>query len=323
MSAESSIHELVRERTLDGPADAVKDFTEAIRKTYGDEHLIGIFMYGSMLSQVTSTSTSFPDFFVITDGYKNIFKRWSHSISARALPPHIFHLQLETGKNCKYNLLSLEQFEQETSEKASDIYILGRFGKRVALVWWRDETALDKLVACSASAMDAVAGLTLMGMADEFDLDLFILSCLNISYEGETRVEATSKVGKLFASEEVFYRKVYPELLRRHLQNRPIAAENPKNHFRRIDSLTERDEARKKLASFLKKSRMRGVLRWPKFLLTVEDWVDIILAKIERTQGIKIKPSPLQRRYPLIFGWPHFFRLLKSGAIKSAKKKSD
>ncbi len=75
MSAESSIHELVRERTLDGPADAVKDFTEAIRKTYGDEHLIGIFMYGSMLSQVTSTSTSFPDFFVITDGYKHIFKR--------------------------------------------------------------------------------------------------------------------------------------------------------------------------------------------------------------------------------------------------------
>ena len=323
MKTKISIQELVRERTLDSPADAVKEFTEAIRKTYGDENLIGIFMYGSMLSQVTSTSTSFPDFFVITDGYKDIFKRWSHNISARALPPHIFHLQLESGKNCKYNLLSIEQFEQETSEQASDIYILGRFGKRVALVWWRDESACNKLVACSASAMDAVAGLTLQGMPDEFDLDLFILSCLNISYEGETRVEAESKVGKLFASEEAFYRKVYPELLRRHLQTHALAVEKPKNQFRRIEPLEERKQSRKKLASFLKKSRIRGVLRWPKFLLTVEDWVDIILAKIERTQGIRIEPTPLQRRYPLIFGWPHFFRLLKTGAIKSAKKKND
>ncbi len=323
MKTQMSIQDLVRERSLDSPIDAVKDFTSAIRKTYGDENLIGIFMYGSMLSQVTSTSTSFPDFFVITDGYKDIFKRWSHKITAQALPPHIFHLQLESGKHCKYNLLSLEQFEQETSENASDIYILGRFGKRVALVWWRDESACDKLVACSASAMDAVAGLTLRGMPDEFDLDLFMLSCLNISYEGETRVEAASKVGKLFASEEVFYRKIYPALLRRHLQTQALAVENPKNSFQRIDSPVEREQARKKLASFLKKSRMRGVLRWPKFLLTVEDWVDIILAKIERTQGIRIEPSPLQRRYPLIFGWPHFFRLIKSGAIKSAKKKSD
>ena len=321
MNDDLSIRERVRERSLAGDREAISVFVNAIRKTYGDEHLVGIFMYGSMLSQITASSTSFPDFFVITDGYSEIFNHWSHWLTAQAVPPHIFHLRVDDLRHCKYNLLSLSQFQRETSEQASDIYILGRFGKRVALAWWRDDACRDQLIDCCHKAMDAVAGLTLQGMPDEFSEEAFILSCLNISYEGETRVEADSKVGKLFASEESFYRHVYPELLRRHLQNNALAKEYAQGHFRRIDPPWRRRLGREKLALFLKKSRIRGILRWPKFLLTVEEWVDIILAKIERTHNIRIEPSPLQRKHPLIFGWPHFFRLLKDGVIRPAERK--
>ena len=47
--------------------------------------------------------------------------------------------------------------------------------------------------------------------------------------------------------------------------------------------------------------------------------VDIILAKIERTKSIKLKPSEMTRRYPLLLGWPYFFQLLRAGAIGSFK----
>jgi hypothetical protein len=51
--------------------------------------------------------------------------------------------------------------------------------------------------------------------------------------------------------------------------------------------------------------------------------VDIILAKIERTKGIKLEVTPRQRKHPLIFAWPHLFRLMKAGAIGSSKNPPD
>lgn len=311
------IRKTVRQRTLDISRPDVLPFVESILRRYGNK-VVGIFMYGSMLSKVTATSSSFPDFFVVTDGYRRVFQRLSHWLLAYFLPPHIYHLRLDEQRRCKYNLISLGRFRRECSRRAKDIYILGRFGKRVALVYARDELARASLTDCCFSAMSNVVHWTLRGMQRPFDEKDFALSCLNLSYAGETRVETSSKVPKLFESEREFYLEVYPGLLAKLPVAKKMARKNSQGLYEPAGGSLVRMVRRLRYGWFLKKSRIRGIMRWPKFLVTVDEWVDIILAKIERTKGIKIQLTANQRRHPLIFGWSHFFRLLRAGAIKSA-----
>jgi hypothetical protein len=312
----------IEERTLAQPAADIGAFVEKILQRYGSR-VMGIFMYGSVLSSVTKSTTSFPDFFVITDGYRRVFQRMSHWLLAYPLPPHIYHLRLDDHRRCKYNLVSLRRFRRECSRRAKDVYILGRFGKRVSLVFSRDQQARRELVDCCCSAMANVVPWTLRGMDRDFDETEFALACLNLSYAGETRVEATSKVPKLFESERDLYMKIYPAFLSRLPVAVKMAVKGEDGRFRPAGGGFLRWLRRVRLWWFLKRSRIRGILRWPKFLVTVDEWVDIILAKIERTKGIKLEVTPRQRRHPLIFGWPHFFRLLKAGAIGSSKNPPD
>ncbi|RME25257.1 MAG: hypothetical protein D6806_08165 [Deltaproteobacteria bacterium] len=302
------------------PAEDYADFLEPILQRYG-RRIIGIFMYGSVLSSVTRSSTSFPDFFVITDGYRGVFRSFLHWLLAWPLPPHIYHLSLPDGRNCKYNLVSLRRFRRECSRRAKDIYILGRFGKRVALVYARDGEARKALGQCCFDAMRNVALWTARGAEGDFDGREFTLDCLNLSYRGETRVEAVSKVAKLFEAEKDFYLQIYPGLLEKDPRLHALLEKTGPGSWRPRGGRLALWWRRTRLRWFLKKSRIRGILRWPKFLVTVDNWVDILLAKIERTKGIKIELTPRERRWPLIFGWPYFFRLLRAGAIRSAGDK--
>jgi hypothetical protein len=316
-----SIRHLIESRTMDQPSMGITPYLESIKSRFGNK-LIGIFMYGSRLSDLTATRTSFPDFFVITDGYRGVFDDWSHFISAFPLPPHIYHLILDPDHHCKYNLVSLSRFQQETSAWASDIYILGRFGKRVSLVYSRDPESQHALLNCCYNAMENVALWTLRGMNTEFDETEFTLACLNISYAGEHRVETHTKVPKLYQSEKGFYQQVYPGFLNALLQQ-GACEKTSSGKYLILGSGFSTLCKNKAYHLFLKNSRMRGLLRWPKFLLTVDQWVDIILAKIERTKGIKLNPSETAKKYPLLLGWPYLFKLLKAGAIGSFKTTPD
>lgn len=310
---------IVGERTLAPPTLDVSPFVERILQRYGRK-VLGIFMYGSMLSDVTKSATSFPDFFVVTDDYRRVFQQFGHWLWAHFLPPHIYHLRLDEARRCKYNLVSLRQFRRETSKRAKDIYILGRFAKRVALVFSRDESARRFLLECCFRSMCNVVPWTIRGMERPFDATEFTLACLNLSYAGETRVEKSSKVPELFRSEESLYLAVYPELLLKEASRSKTVAIGEDGRFRPLGSSVIRWLRRLRLSWFLRRSRIRGILRWPKFLLTVDEWVDILLAKIERTKGIKLVVTPRQRRHPLVFGWPHLFRLIRAGAIGSSKR---
>ncbi len=311
--------ERVRNRTLTRPALDVSAYVDAIVKRYADR-VVGVFMYGSLLSDITATATSFPDFFVITDGYRNVFLKKRERLLAYPVPPHIYHLAIGAEKRCKYNLVSFNRFDKECSNRATDIYILGRFGKRVSLVYSQNAEWQEKLVQCCLRAMTQVAKRTLYAITEPMDEIELTVACLNISYAGETRVEeAGQKVPKLFEAEKEFYLQVYPPLLARAAKNASHVVLSTDGRYQPIDKGLGSYFRKSRARWFLFKSRVRGILRWPKFLLTVDDWVSILLAKIERTQGIKIELSEKERRHPLIYGWKYFFRLLRQGAIGSAK----
>ncbi|MEO0973209.1 MAG: hypothetical protein AAFX85_08940, partial [Pseudomonadota bacterium] len=76
---------------------------------------------------------------------------------------------------------------------------------------------------------------------------------------------------------------------------------------------------------------LRGSWRWParrvlgkglsvarlvKAAFTFNDGFDYLLWKIERHSGIYVQPTPRQRRWPLLFAWPLFWRLYRLGAFR-------
>jgi len=80
-------------------------------------------------------------------------------------------------------------------------------------------------------------------------------------------------------------------------------------------TVSEKNKALAGTDAFIRRSRRLAKARWPKQMLTVDNWLELILAKYERTHGEKIELTPLQRKYPLIFAWGQFFKAIKRGKV--------
>jgi len=91
-----------------------------------------------------------------------------------------------------------------------------------------------------------------------------VRQALALSYEGEVRLEKTGeKVDALFRCAEDFYLAVWERLLAEY---RAAGAAPP------VDT-----------ARLIARSRRRAKARWPKNMLLVDNWLDILIDKVERT----------------------------------------
>ncbi|MCA9666670.1 MAG: hypothetical protein KC503_13820, partial [Myxococcales bacterium] len=126
---------------------------------------------------------------------------------------------------------------------------------------------------------------------------------------GERRVAEPRKVSGLFAGERAYYREVYAALLAERDDVSPLGGG-------RLALPPADSHANARAERFIARSRRRGVMRWPKYLLTVDGWLEIQLEKLERHHGIALQLDERTRRWPLIFGWPKFFELVRRGVIK-------
>jgi hypothetical protein len=142
----------------------------------------------------------------------------------------------------------------------------------------------------------------------EFTLDEFIGTLLRLSYLGEQRVAEESKVDALLAAEREHYRRFYGALL----EEAGLKAEGGPTFRQPEPTAAERRQTER----FLTRSRVRGKMRWPKYIVTVDQWLEIALAKIERHHGVKIQLTEREKRWPLLFAWPKYFALKRRGVVK-------
>jgi len=208
--------------------------------------------------------------------------------------------------------MTLKQFVEETSAKAHDIHHLGRFSKRFALVYSQDEGITRTVIDGALRAMLSLIPHSLALLPAAFSLEDFILKQLSLSYLGEQRVAEPQKVRQLFQASQDYYLDLYPQVLAFHTARYGTPQGDAQSGY----TQTPPDETRRcHTEAFLRRSRHRGILRWPKYMLTVENWLEYILDKLERHQGIKVELNSYQRRFPLIFGWPKYFELRRKGIV--------
>ena len=80
------------------------------------------------------------------------------------------------------------------------------------------------------------------------------------------------------------------------------------------DAVADRRELREELERCLRRSRRRAYLRWPKYLVTYDGWLDYLLLKLARS-GNQVSLTERQRRHPLIFALPILYRMMRTKRV--------
>lgn len=316
---------LLHEEYIVGEIPAIRPFLDYFQRTFG-EGLQSVVLYGSRVDPSLATESSFFDFYLICDDYQRVLKRRRDRWLARFLPPNIYYLELpgeqDTPLSCKYCLISVADLKEAVSDRARDLYHLGRFSKRLALVWWRDEYDRDEVLSVCLRAMETLVPHAVNKVGNAFTLPELVRRALALSYEGEVRLEKTEeKVEALYRSAEDFYLRVWKELLADYRGlNRDIFHEPGEDDEPGMIYLRRSPVARSRMyedtARLIHSSRRRAKARWPKGIMLMDNWVDVLLAKVERTYGVKIELTERERRWILLAGWKYFFRLRREGKIK-------
>lgn len=188
----------------------------------------------------------------------------------------------------------------------------GRLSKRIALVWSRDASARQRIVAAQRGALALMTRLALARFdGPDVELDPFVRTLLGLSYESEVRIVEPGKLAALFEVERDYYRSVGRALLG---EIGATATDRAGDHFRLPMDATRWAARPAELRQWLRRSRRRAYLRWPKYLLTYDGWLEYLLRKLARS-GHEVSLTERQRRHPLIFALPVLFQMIRTRRV--------
>jgi len=307
----------------------VRESVDILRDACG-ANLAAIVFFGSVLVGTSPTQDSAADLFVIVEEYKRFYRdlgsRFPAARSAdvmaalnRVLPPNVIYLRnpgdLRAGAKCF--IMNRIDFARGLSSESRDLFCRGRLIQRVQIVYARSEEVQaeveQQLEDARRTALEWVP-LYLPGRFDTFD---FCFRMLEVSYGGEIRPEARSRVREVFEAQKTYFLLMFERLLEEGV----------------ADGRLERVDGKYRLAGqppistrlwwkcFFLQSKIRATLRWGKYMLTFEDWLDYIARKAERRTGVSLELSKAERRLPALLLWPKLLRVLK--AMRSRDRVED
>jgi hypothetical protein len=167
------------------------------------------------------------------------------------------------------------------SADARDHFFRGRLAQRVHIVYARSDKDRQAL----ETRIDAARHLTLTWVPLYLNAPFSVLDycrrMMEISYSAEIRPEARSRVREVVDAQVSFFRLVYARVLQSGVRDGYLVLEG--DLFRLAKKAGFRERWR--VSNFFRRSKMRATLRWFKYMLTFDDWLDYIVRKIERRSG--------------------------------------
>lgn len=297
----------------------VRDIVDLLQEACG-RNLVGVIFFGSRLLGTSPGEGSAADLFVVVENYLRFYEsigsrlptsRHSGIMAAlnRVLPPNIIYLHdpggLRAGAKCF--IVTEGDLAHELSPDAKDHFFRGRLSQRVHIVQARaprDRVAMERRI-------EAARSLTLewvpLYLGEEFGVMEYCRRMLEVSYAGEIRPEARSRVAEVYNAQTSFFRLAYGRVLGGAVREGVLVAEGECYRLTRRPSRRQRWRA----GHFFRRSKFRATLRWFKYMLTFDDWLDYIVRKIERRSGVRIELTKSERRFPIIFLWPKALRVIR------------
>lgn len=298
----------------------VRDIVALLEESCG-RNIVGVIFFGSRLVGTSPGESSAADLVVVVENYLRFYEEIGSRLPAarhagiiaalnRVLPPNIIYLGdpggMRAGAKCF--IVSESDLALGLSADAQDHFFRGRLAQRVHIVFARSEKDRQAM----ETRIDAARHLTLdwvpLYLDGPFGVIDYSRKMMEVSYAAEIRPEARSRVREVVDAQQSFFRLVYARVLQSGVRDGRLVAEGDLFRLAKKPSWRERWRA----SQFFRRSKVRATLRWFKYMLTFDDWLDYIVRKIERRSGERIELTRAERRFPVILLWPKAFRLIRA-----------
>lgn len=299
--------DIIQSETL-APPQRVMDVMEIIRNRH-DGRVQAMVYYGSSLRELNNPEKML-DFYVLVDSYRKTHGFTLRAVINRIMPPAVYYVENlnedGTVSTCKYSILSLSEFEKRCSRKAFLSQVWGRFSQPCAVLWSKDETVLSRVWAARVQAVETMANETQPLLEGKATAPELWGRGFYESYRTELRPE--SSTGR---SEEIVAR----------------FADRYEDITTALYGAPNQDGVYTLPVSNISQSRRRWFFRRClgkpaaaiRVLLgaaTFDGGIDYVARKVENHSGVKLDPTPAQRRHPVLHSPVLFWKLWRKGAFR-------
>jgi hypothetical protein len=291
---------------------------DVLRDACGGE-IVGIIFFGSRLVGTTPGRHSAADLFLVVDAYLPFYRRLHGSYpmrhgprllaaANRILSPNVISLVPAgtEGPGCKAVVITERDLAKALSPRAADHFCMGRLTQTVRIVHARDDQARARIESLLGQARHATIDWVPLYRVGAFTVGEFARTMLEISYRGEIRPETQDRSGEVFRTQEAYFAETYGPVLDAAIAEGRLMREGDRYARTRNPGAGERLRWR----LYFERSKARATLRWFKYVLTFDGWIDYIVRKMERRAGIRVEVTEAERRWPFVLLWPKAIRVL-------------
>jgi hypothetical protein len=302
-------------RRVDSPAiDALQT---ALLEQYGSA-MTALLFYGSCLRS-GDHQDGLVDLYVIVDSYRHAYERWLPAVTNKLLPPNVFYLEVPTPAGvvrAKYAVVSLEDFEHDTSERCFHSYFWARFAQPTGIAYTRTPQVERRIYTAFAQAVHTFLTRTLPRLPASFEPGELWQQGLLLSYSAELRAERAERVIGLYAVNSEYYRGVLDAALDSLPYRIGIDATTATRRLHVRIPQSRRVLNRGAWTLRRAQGKLLSVLRLLKALFTFQAGVEYILWKIERHSGVKAKVPARLEKHPLLASLVLFWEIRRRGGFR-------
>ncbi|KQZ81568.1 MULTISPECIES: hypothetical protein [unclassified Pseudomonas] len=296
------------------PAD-LDGIAQAVHARLGGA-LVGLLVYGSCLRN-GDLSDGMVDLYALVDSYAHAHPKRLQQLANAWLPPTVVVISAATpdGRmlHAKCAILSLQDFETGTRSWFQS-YLWGRFAQPCRLVYFKDGETQRRIHFALAQAVMTLLGRCIAHLPDQFDSFTLWEQSLSLTYRTELRPESADRPRQLVRHDMNYYSRI-TQAAAPAVKQMAVCA-HATDRYRNLCP----PAARRRHERLWKLRRIQGrtlnVARLVKSFFTFENGVDYLVWKLERHLGEPIVVTHRLRRFPLVFGWPLLWRLLKSRRLR-------
>ncbi len=321
--ATDRLREALRARVLPGsPQGDSRAAASAVAAAAGST-VRSVVFFGSRRTGARPDAHSAFDLFVVAREYRPFYdalrragalRRSPGLVSAlnRWLPPNQVSVpaRLDDGSPARAKCAVIDEahLREATSPRRKDHFVTGRLFQPTEVVFTADpaaaETALDALVSAHRLTFSWVRP----WLPARFDVAAYCRTLLRVSFSWEIRPEPEGRADALWEAQRAELVPVYGVLLQ-ELEEAGELGRVGEGEYALARPVARGERLR--LGLYFRRSLVRATLRWAKYMVTFDDWLDFIVRKARRHTGQEIVLTERERRLPLVFLWPRVIHYLR------------
>jgi len=302
-----SVLDIIKAETL-APPSRVTEVMNIIRARH-DGRVQAMVYYGSSLRELDNPNKML-DFYVLVDSYRKTHGTGLRALMNRFIPPAVYYVEHTsddgTISTCKYSILSLSQFEKRCSHRAFLSQVWGRFSQPCAVLWAKDDEVLERVWAARVIAVQTMANATVPLLDGKASAAELWGRGFYESYRTELRPE--SSTGR---SEEIVAR-----FAERYTAITAGLYGDPSTDGQFILPTEGKFLAKRNWMLRRILGKPAAAIRVLLGAATFDGGIDYIARKVENHSGVKLNPTPAQRKHPVLHSPVLFWKIWRQGAFK-------